>query len=1546
VFLLLTGFVLLWRLGAGAANSDWVAYVDHLRGGGTSNHTLVVDWLGKPSGTRWSLTNIATGLALSNGEANIGFVLTKDPPNSGGGMAMGAPANGTPAWNLFSNYCSWNAPAGSNKAVCLKASSNTVFTLTFTNLDPAKRYSFRATAVRGGNYAGRWTLASLQDVEAFDHGHTAGCYTDDDPRWRANPPNSLTNGQVLLNCGAAQTNNGDVVGWTNIMVGADGQFSVDCRQWVSKCPNGANPETNFFSYMFTALRLEEYAGPSGPPQFTAPLSDQTNQPGLRVTFRVRAEGETPLSYYWFTNDVLALADRTPSFSSIVPWEGSNFLCSVIVSNALGTATNRAAAWGVVVPLTVALIAPTNNLALPTPALVSLQASVTGGACTGVGFLATTDGGAWLATALDWPYLANVWVLETGTYGVYAAATNEIGWVSYSETNLVTVLGNPLVATLTAPLDGQSFQSGLAVPITATASVLAPVTVSGVEFFWDGASVGTDNDAPYAVSVAGPAEGSHSVYVLATDSLGRQSYSATNQVRVVAASNLVQNPGFEQGTTGWNAFYGHGTLTTTNLSHSGALAGRVSNRDYTWAGPAQSLLGRLVAGTEYFCSAWVRLGSGAPQNVGFTIRQTDGSGLFYLHPAAGTAYSDRWTLLSGSFTYSPVGTVTEMQLWFEGPSIDVDTLVDDVVVSVAPQRLNVTLASPATNQGFLVSQPVYATAQVFYGTAPYQVTFYTNFNGGAYGVAAAFTTNGPVAWAPYGTLDYGVYRTYAQVVDNNGLGVTAYSVTNTFLVADPLAVALVAPADGSTVDRLVNVMATCTVTGGTSPYIVSFSTNGVLAGLANEGNGTIFYKNLGTFLAGTTNLLQATATDAYGWLGGSAMNKISITGPLEIVLTAPADGAGYGAPASVALSAWAFPGEGATLTGVGFYGLAGGWLGSALAYPDTTTAILNQGVYAVYAVATNSLGALVYSRTNTVTVTSAPPAITLTAPANGQPFGVGDTIVCQAQATPGSGATITSVAFYMNNGGATALLFTDTMAPYSTQASGLPEGSYGFFAVITNSQNAVAFSATNLVGVAAMVSGTVQRGPYLGSRGETNITIRWRTAQSTVGRVRYGSIPGALDLYADDTAASINHSVTLTGLTPGTKYYYSIGTAAGTVRSSPDYHFSTAPVIGTPSSTRIWFLTDYGFGDSIQPVVYQKYTNLLATSGRGADLWITGGDNDQSGSPTDATYGSDVFNYYSNSFQNTPFFPCPGNHDGYGFPTYFNIFSLPYQGEAGGYASGDAHYYSYDYGNVHFISLDAMNTSFNAGSAALIWLTNDLQNTKQDWIIAYWHAPVYCNASYNSDTTPQCAMMRANCAPVLEAHGADLVLNGHDHVHQRTYLLQGHFGVDATFHATNKVDSGYGREDYDHAYRKTNGVGTVYCTGPTGGGNTRSLSSPKQACLVNLPNTSGFLLMDVNTNRLDFKMISSAGAIADYFTLIHEEPVVPEVVTPAQVTNGVFAVGFQGTVGMTYTIQSKDRIEASWVNRTNVTVPPDGIIQFQTSTAGVPQQFYRAVYPPR
>jgi len=429
----------------------------------------------------------------------------------------------------------------------------------------------------------------------------------------------------------------------------------------------------------------------------------------------------------------------------------------------------------------------------------------------------------------------------------------------------------------------------------------------------------------------------------------------------------------------------------------------------------------------------------------------------------------------------------------------------------------------------------------------------------------------------------------------------------------------------------------------------------------------------------------------------------------------------------------------------------------------------------------------------------------------------------------------------------------------------------------------AANSSDIVIGSALISSTnvnLTRGPYLQDGSHTNITVRWRTDASDIGRVCYGTNLANLNLCADESTVTGEHEIKLTNLLPDTRYFYSIGTAAATLAgSNVNYFFVTAPTAGTPKPTRVWVIGDSGTGTANQIAVRDAYeTNAPA---RHTDLWLMLGDNAYN-SGTDAEYQNTVFNIYTNLLRNSVVWPTLGNHDtaqatAYNdtYP-YFSIFTLPKNGEAGGFGSGTEHYYSFDYGNIHFICLDSMTADRSVPNVSGMagWLTNDLANTTADWIIAYFHHPPYTKGSHDSDSYADSSgalvQMRTNIIPLLEQGGVDLVLSGHSHSYERSFLLDRHYGYSTTFSTTNKLDGGSGRENDTGAYKKPTGgpvehQGAVYAvvgsSGQTSGG---TLNHP--AMFVSL-NNLGSMVLDISSNRLDAKFIRENGVTNDYFTML-------------------------------------------------------------------------------
>ncbi len=147
------------------------------------------------------------------------------------------------------------------------------------------------------------------------------------------------------------------------------------------------------------------------------------------------------------------------------------------------------------------------------------------------------------------------------------------------------------------------------------------------------------------------------------------------------NNILVNPGFESGTTGWAAYSDSFTTITSNPSpHSGTRCGEAYNRNSgTYNGIQQNVISTMVPGQTYAVSGWVRTSTSANSTVHLTFAKTDGSGTTYGWGATGTANNSAWTYISGSYTLTVNGTLTQLFIYVEGPAIGINIYLDDVNV---------------------------------------------------------------------------------------------------------------------------------------------------------------------------------------------------------------------------------------------------------------------------------------------------------------------------------------------------------------------------------------------------------------------------------------------------------------------------------------------------------------------------------------------------------------------------------------------------------------------------------------------------------------------------------------------------------------------------------------------------------------------------------------------------------------------------------------------------------------------------------------------------
>jgi hypothetical protein len=407
---------------------------------------------------------------------------------------------------------------------------------------------------------------------------------------------------------------------------------------------------------------------------------------------------------------------------------------------------------------------------------------------------------------------------------------------------------------------------------------------------------------------------------------------------------------------------------------------------------------------------------------------------------------------------------------------------------------------------------------------------------------------------------------------------------------------------------------------------------------------------------------------------------------------------------------------------------------------------------------------------------------------------------------------------------------------------------------------------------------VTRGPYLQSGTPTGIVIRWRTSQPSDSQVWYGTDPGNLNQLATDAVVTTEHLVELSGLAPDIRYYYAVGAGSGPVAGGPGYSFLTAPT--GPKPTRIWVIGDSGtatqgaFHKANQERVRDAYYAL--TGSRPTDVWLLLGDNAYY-SGTDQQYQAAFFDIYPTLMRQTVPWTAVGNHETYAtgnfddYP-YLQIFSPPTDGRAGGIASGTKKYYSFDYGDIHFVCLDSMSVERTEDGAQYVWLEQDLAANTKTWIIAYWHHPPYTKGSHNSDTEIEHIEMRETYLPLLEAYGVDLVLGGHSHNYERSVLLHGHYGYSDSLTPQMKLNPGDGRSDGDGSYVKltmgpTANQGAVYAVVGCSGWATFQQFDWPHPVMAFAETQLGSMVIDVDGNTLYARFLRDTMAVDDYFTIV-------------------------------------------------------------------------------
>lgn len=367
------------------------------------------------------------------------------------------------------------------------------------------------------------------------------------------------------------------------------------------------------------------------------------------------------------------------------------------------------------------------------------------------------------------------------------------------------------------------------------------------------------------------------------------------------------------------------------------------------------------------------------------------------------------------------------------------------------------------------------------------------------------------------------------------------------------------------------------------------------------------------------------------------------------------------------------------------------------------------------------------------------------------------------------------------------------------------------------------------------------GPYVQRAATDRATIVWYTNDETPGQLKYGTTSGQW-LGNIEVPPGTVHAAEVSGLKPNTKYFYEISDGATTLATGADYYFKTHISAGARVPFSFIAAGDLADGSSYQKDVAARM--IIERPNHEFALFL--GDIVYS-SGTRNEYLKYYFPHYKNLIRNFCVFPTLGNHDiktSKGAP-YFEFFYAPTNNP-----DGVENYYSFDYGNAHIVCLDdELLVSGTALTKQLDWLRNDLDDAKkrgQLWLIAMFHRPPYTFGSHTDDD-----FTKKTFVPELEKAGVDLVLCGHSHVGERSFLLNDSkiINTDLSFYPKKGM----------------NDIGTVYVVAGSGGKND-GLDGQHKLMAFKQGKAAGFEIVYVNGDTLRGKYMKKDGSIVDIFTM--------------------------------------------------------------------------------
>ena len=298
---------------------------------------------------------------------------------------------------------------------------------------------------------------------------------------------------------------------------------------------------------------------------------------------------------------------------------------------------------------------------------------------------------------------------------------------------------------------------------------------------------------------------------------------------------------------------------------------------------------------------------------------------------------------------------------------------------------------------------------------------------------------------------------------------------------------------------------------------------------------------------------------------------------------------------------------------------------------------------------------------------------------------------------------------------------------------------------------------------AVRAGEITRGPYLQDVREDGVIVAWEGTGFSGPVVVYGET-SVEESSAPASCVGVHCHVTLSGLAPDSHFLYEVRDGTGPL--APAGTFLTAP--DWPRPFRFVVFGDNRSDHASHSMVVDM---MLAEE---FDLVINTGDMVSDGEVEDQW---DVFfGIEADLFHSRPFYPAVGNHEEHdgAIPIVERLFHTP----AVTSGSGQMSYYSFDYGNVHFVVIDDFvhvlpwylcallgklyDNCFTADQEA--WIKADLAAAAADPEVEHVFIVVHEGPYSSKEHRTGSAAMRA-LLPTFATSKVRIIFSGHDHIYE-------------------------------------------------------------------------------------------------------------------------------------------------------------------------------------